>query len=141
MNALPHVPTAPLNAYAGDVTPTQAWEALAADVTAQLVDVRTIPEWQAGSPDLSEIEKTAHYISLKHAPDYAYNSNFLPEVAAALLDKETPIYFMCKGGGRSASAAAALTELGYKKCYNIIGGFEGKEPIPGWRTTHPWGKK
>ena len=44
--------------YAGDVTPQAAWEALAKDSSARLVDVRTQPEWSfVGVPDLGRIAK------------------------------------------------------------------------------------
>ena len=142
MNDSSHVPMASIAQYQGDVTSSQAWEAVAADANAQLVDVRTVPEWQAGTPDLSDLGKSTIHISIKNAPDYAFNGNFLQEVMAALPDKNTPIYFMCKGGGRSATAATMLTEIGYTNCYNITGGFEGKGDTLGWKATQlPWGKK
>ena len=141
MNASSHVPAAPSNAYAGDVTPAQAFEALQTQAAAQLVDVRTIPEWQAGTPDLQASGKKTHLIALKNAPDFEYNSSFLAEITAVIPDKETPIYLLCKVGGRSADAAAQLTQLGYQYCYNIIGGFEGLEQAPGWKASQlPWGK-
>jgi len=40
--------------YAGDISAAEAWEKLAADSRAQLVDVRTLAEWNfVGVPDLS----------------------------------------------------------------------------------------
>ena len=142
MNDSSHVPTASIARYQGDVSPAQAWEALGKNQEARLVDVRTVPEWEAGTPDLSSLSKQTIHISIKNAPDYEFNANFLSDVVAALPDKNTPIYFMCKGGGRSSTAATMLTELGYTNCYNIIGGFEGKGEILGWKATQlPWGTK
>ena len=43
-----------------NVAPTQTWEALQADASAQLVDVRTDAEWNfVGVPDLNEAGKQA----------------------------------------------------------------------------------
>ena len=44
--------------YAGDLSPRQAWDLLASDPDAVLVDVRTSAEWQwVGGADLSELGK------------------------------------------------------------------------------------
>ena len=44
--------------YAGDVSCKQCWETLQEDNTAQLVDVRTVPEWNlVGVPSLEQIGK------------------------------------------------------------------------------------
>ena len=42
--------------YAGDLTPTEAWQKLATQPKAVLVDVRTTAEWSyVGVPDLASI--------------------------------------------------------------------------------------
>jgi rhodanese-related sulfurtransferase len=59
---------------------------------------------------------------------------------------EAPILFICRSGGRSRAAAAALTAAGYRRCYNVAEGFEGN-PDPerhrgktgGWKAAGlPW---
>jgi adenylyltransferase/sulfurtransferase len=40
-------------------------------------------------------------------------------------EKETPVIVYCASGTRSLIAAQALKELGYKKVYNLEGGFQG----------------
>ena len=40
-----------------------------------------------------------------------------------LLDKEKSIYIYCKVGGRSSKAAEKITQAGFKKAYNLEGGF------------------
>lgn len=116
----------PSAAYAGDVTPTQAWTALKADPTAQLVDVRTAAEWNfVGLPDLSDIRREVRRIEWQFYPSMAPNPDFMAEVAAVHPDKQAPIYFLCRSGARSRAAAIALTQAGYERAFNIAGGFEG----------------
>lgn len=134
-------------AYAGDVSPAEAYKQLQEHSGAVLVDVRTQPEWQfSGLPDLSAIGKTPLTVSLKHYPDFADNPNFVGDVMRAVPQRDTPIYFLCKTGGRSAAAATILTGLGYTHAYNIAGGFEGdmnsqrrRGQISGWKASQlPW---
>jgi len=61
-------------------------------------------------------------------------------------DKDAPILLLCRSGVRSKYAAIALTEAGYKTCYNISGGFEGdhnedrhRGKFNGWKVAGlPW---
>ena len=46
-------------------------------------------------------------------------------IIAAAPDKLAPLYFLCRSGARSKSAAASMTQAGYANCYNIAPGFEG----------------
>ena len=49
--------------YAGDVSPTEAWQGLAQDPKAVLIDVRTQPEWNfVGIPDLRGLGKKAGFV-------------------------------------------------------------------------------
>ena len=106
-----------------------------------LVDVRTPEEWQQGQPDLSVTPSKMLSISLKTLPDYTLNPNFTAMLATSEgIDRNTPLFFMCKGGGRSQEAATMLAALGYTNCFNIKGGFEGKPDSPGWKTQLPWKK-
>ena len=71
--------------YAGDVTVTDAWEALEKDPRAQLVDVRTAAEWTfVGGPDLRALNRPVHRIEWAGFPSMNPNENFLTEVRAAL---------------------------------------------------------
>jgi len=74
-----------------------------------IVDVRTPEEWQAGI-----IEK-AIKINIKDA-------DFKDKVNKLNKDKPTLVY--CKRGGRSAKAAEAMEELGFKKVFNMKGGYD-----------------
>jgi len=135
--------------YAGDVSCQDAWDALAADPQALLVDVRTQVEWQLiGKPDLSSIRQEPVY--LQWVTMQGVNKNFVDELKAALEERgaaaDTPIYFMCQSGGRSKMSAMQCTELGYSACYNIAEGFEGdldehqhRNSISGWKVAGlPW---
>jgi rhodanese-related sulfurtransferase len=135
--------------YAGDVSSQDAWDALAADPQALLVDVRTQVEWQLiGKPDLSSIGREPVY--LQWVTMQGVNKNFVDELKAALEERgaaaDTPIYFMCQSGGRSKMSAMQCTELGYSACYNIAEGFEGdldehqhRNSISGWKVAGlPW---
>jgi phage shock protein E len=51
-----------------------------------------------------------------------YDNNFANEVEK--LNKENPVYVYCKAGGRSAEASNVLVEKGFKKVYNVQGGFD-----------------
>lgn len=126
--------------YAGDVSPQEAFDALASS-EAVLIDVRTPQEWAEGQPDISRTASSMLSVSWKTLPEYTLNPNFMSEVTASkAVNRDRPVYLMCKGGGRSADAAQALAEAGYKYCYNIRGGFEGKPDAQGWKSTLPWKK-
>ena len=126
-------------AYAGDVSPAEDYSSLKELTNAVLVDVRTPPEWQAGQPDLSQTSNKMLSISWRSGADYAVNPQFAETLAGSKISKDTQLFFMCKGGGRSSEAAAAMTAAGYKNCFNIRGGFEGKPGAPGWMETPlPW---
>ncbi|MAR56951.1 MAG: sulfurtransferase [Rickettsiales bacterium] len=122
--------------YAGDTLPKAAWEALSAAPKAQLVDVRTAPEWRfSGTPNLTSLGKSVHTISWRHWPDMGVNAGFVEHVTQQIPDTDAPIYLLCKTGGRSMEAAIALTQAGYTCCYNVQHGFEGDRNDQGQRGT------
>lgn len=138
-------------AYAGDVTPKAAWEMLAADPKAQLVDVRTMAEWNfVGVPDLSGLGRRVHCIEWQSFPTMTVNPGFAQEAAAAVTaaggDPQAPVLLLCRSGARSRAAAMALTAMGFARAYNIAGGFEGdpdgehhRGRINGWKANGlPW---
>lgn len=121
--------------YAGDLAPSQAWELLASDPDATLVDVRTSAEWQwVGTADLSELGKRAvgiEWMTSAGAP----NARFVEQLAEAGLSPEAPVLFLCRSGGRSAAAAAVAATAGYTTAYNVAEGFEGGPDAQGHRGT------
>ena len=135
--------------YAGDVTCQEAWDALADSPAAVLVDVRTQVEWQLiVQPDLSSLDKEPVY--LQWVTMQGVNESFLEDLQAALdergVAKDTLLYFMCQSGGRSKMSAMQCAALGYKQCFNVADGFEGKldecehrNSVDGWKVAGlPW---
>ena len=135
--------------YAGDISPEEAWEILNKDKTAQLVDVRTVPEWAfVGYPNLSSLKKELILISWRIYPQMLPNQEFERQLGEEVSELDTPLLFLCRSGGRSLDAAIAMTAKGYSKCYNIAGGFEGDLDEGNHRGTRncwksaklPWGQ-
>lgn len=119
--------------YQGEITPLEAYEYLLKN-GGMLVDVRTVPEWQfVGVPNIQGCKGEFAAISWKVYPDMSLNASFADQLASTGVDKEAPIFFMCRGGGRSSSAAAAMTDLGYSNCFNVATGFEGEADAEGHR--------
>ena len=136
--------------YAGDVGASEAWEALERQRGAQLVDVRTDAEWNyVGVPDISSLGRGTLFCEWQHFPAGDRNPNFAAELAAALAQvgyqRGEPLYFICRSGARSRSAAIVMTEAGYGPCFNIREGFEGdldahrRRGTAGWKAEGlPW---
>jgi rhodanese-related sulfurtransferase len=136
--------------YAGDLSPQESWNRLAQDGAAQLVDVRTIAEWNfVGAPDLAPLGREALFCEWQHFPS-SPNPSFIQEVAEALKNTAyrpgAPLLFLCRSGARSRAAAIAMTKAGYGPCFNIADGFEGghdpqhhRGRQEGWKASGlPW---
>jgi rhodanese-related sulfurtransferase len=125
--------------YAGDLTPTEAWELLRADPDAVLVDVRTRAEWSwVGVPDLTALGKRVVTVEWSRWPDGVQNPDFLDELKAAGVREGAPVAFLCRSGQRSAGAARAATEAGIGPSYNVLDGFEGHLDPDGHRGSTGW---
>lgn len=74
---------------------------------AQLLDVRTPQEWQAGKIATS---------SCINVNDAAFKQQI------EKLDKNKPVFVYCAAGGRSSKAAPILQQAGFKYIYNLTGG-------------------
>jgi rhodanese-related sulfurtransferase len=137
--------------YAGDLGVAEAWDILAQEPRAQLVDVRTVAEWNfVGLPDISPLARQVHRIEWQAYPTMQPNPNFVADTAEALhaagASPATPVLFLCRSGARSRAAAMAMTRAGYEKAFNIAGGFEGdldqeghRGMVSGWKAAGlPW---
>jgi rhodanese-related sulfurtransferase len=127
-------------AYHGDASPEDAWQALGREAGAALVDVRSMAEWAyVGLPDLSETGAPLLRVEWQSFPSMQVNPAFVETVDAALREagasRDSPIFFLCRSGARSAAAAAAMTGAGYTRCFNVAGGFEGPRDTNGHRGT------
>lgn len=140
-----------INAYCGDVSSSEAFDALTNDPDAVLVDVRTQAEWTfVGVPDLRTIGKEALFVEWQSFPPSGPNPAFAQTLHARLeqkdLDLSAAIYFLCRSGARSQAAAIALTQAGFSRCYNVSDGFEGpldsdahRGTQSGWKAAGlPW---
>jgi rhodanese-related sulfurtransferase len=130
-----------------NVAPTQTWEALQADADAQLVDVRTDAEWNfVGVPDLNAAGKQTVLIPWQVYPTMQRNGSFADNLKQAGLTAENKIYFICRSGVRSMSAAEAARAAGFPQVFNVADGFEGppdaeghRGGIAGWKADNlPW---
>ena len=136
--------SAPSHEYAGDLGLPDAWALMSQDPTAQLIDVRTIAEWNfVGLPDLSDLQRRVHCIEWQRYPAMQPNPNFVADATEALqaagADSKTPVLFLCRSGARSRAAAMAMTRAGFEKAFNIAGGFEGDLNGEGHRgQTNGW---
>ncbi|ABS61625.1 Rhodanese domain protein [Parvibaculum lavamentivorans DS-1] len=135
--------------YAGDVAPGDAWRVLQSNPDAVLVDVRTRAEWSfVGLPDLSSAGKEPLLMEWQQFPAMALNPGFVDDLAASLgaSRKQAPVFFLCRSGARSRSAAIAMTAAGFSQCFNVAGGFEGdldserhRGGRTGWKAAAlPW---
>jgi rhodanese-related sulfurtransferase len=142
-----------LRGSVGECRPEEAWERLAADPAAVLVDVRTRPEWSfVGIPDLSRIGREAILLEWRKYPDMAVNAGFADALLDALGGNMPPaIFFLCRSGARSLEAAgevaARMAAQGQDVvCVNVEEGFEGvlddarhRGRLNGWKAAGlPW---
>ncbi|HWE18596.1 MAG TPA: rhodanese-like domain-containing protein [Hyphomicrobiaceae bacterium] len=129
----------------------EAWTRLKQDAGSVLVDVRTSAEWTfVGLPDLSSIGKRPVLVEWQDFPGNRVNQAFVDRVTEALTaigaNKDSELLFLCRSGGRSLSAARAMTAAGYARCRNVADGFEGpldpnrhRGRLGGWRAKGlPW---
>lgn len=115
-----------------ECSPAQTWDALSSDPTAQLVDVRTKPEWSfVGLPDLSELDREPILLEWRMFPHMGVNERFADMLLDHLGDAPPrQIFFICRSGARSMEAAHAVASAGMSRglslrCVNVAEGFEG----------------
>lgn len=132
-----------------EVKPPVAWQMLAADPHAILLDVRSRIEFEyVGHPP------GAINIPWKGPPDWVVDENFVDKVRAALAVlfpqigriEDLTVLALCRSGVRSHKAGEALQARGFAHVYNIAEGFEGdrdqnkhRNTVNGWRVHNlPW---
>lgn len=95
------------------------------------VDVRSVPEFEAGHP------QGAYNVPLKHldAMGYSDNPDFFAVMEAAF-GRDAKLVVGCKTGGRSLAAAQALIEEGFRQVVDQRAGYVGtvgpQGPESGW---------
>ena len=117
-----------------EVNAKDAYELMQSDPDYIYLDVRSIPEFEAGhAPGALNIP----LLHFDPATGMRPNQDFTT-VAAAALDKDAKLLVGCKAGGRSARACEILGQMGYTNLTNIRGGFvaatdqAGRLIEPGW---------
>jgi rhodanese-related sulfurtransferase len=130
------------------LNPKKAFELLAANPGAVLIDVRSSMEFlfvghAKGSVHVAWIDE----------PDWKINENFAPHVRQVMLgglsrhEKDNaPVVLICRSGKRSQEAGEVLVNDGFPDVYNVLEGFEGeldedhrRSTQGGWRFHGlPW---
>src|SRR6185295_4530775 len=119
-----------------EINAQEAYDLLQSDPELIYLDVRSVPEFEAGHA------AGAINIPLMHfAPGAGMSPN--PDFSAvvdAVLAKDAKIVVGCKTGGRSARACELMSQMGFANVTNIRGGFggltdnTGRLVEPGWST-------
>jgi rhodanese-related sulfurtransferase len=114
--------------YAGDVTPQEAFDLLAAGA-ARLVDVRT-PE------ERKFVGYVPESVPVPWATGTTFQKNprFLRELEGKV-GKDDVILLICRSGQRSAAAAQAATRAQFKNAFSVLEGFEGELDVQGRRNA------
>ena len=124
---------APGAAYAGAVTPHEAFALVQADPRVKVVDVRTNAErdW-VGKVALPDGQHGA--VQWSTWPGGAPNPDFAAQLAA-IASADDILLFLCRSGVRSRHAARLATEHGFVHSYDILEGFEGDKDAAGHRKS------
>jgi rhodanese-related sulfurtransferase len=116
------------------VTPLEA-DALLKEGWAYL-DVRSIPEFEAGHPTGAANIPLLHMAGGRMAPNPAFTS-----VVEGNFAKDAKIVVGCKMGGRSMQAATLLEAAGFTNVVDMRGGFHGERDnfgrvaVAGWAES------
>lgn len=132
-----------------EMTPQDAYTALVDSDATALVDVRTRAEWTfTGIPDASATGQPLWMVEWVRFPDMAPNPNFVEDLVRQSGGQLPPhIFFICRSGARSMSAAHAVASSGLaQRCTNVAEGFEGdldanrhRGGLNGWKARGlPW---
>ncbi|QYF94255.1 rhodanese-like domain-containing protein [Massilia sp. PAMC28688] len=131
-------------AYAGAVTPQEAFTLVQQDRRVKLIDVRTNAErdW-VGRVCLPEAQHGA--VQWFTYPGNVPNADFMRQLES-VAGKDDVLLFLCRSGVRSRHAATLATEHGYANSYDILEGFEGdkdqlghRKSVGGWcHAGLPW---
>lgn len=128
---------------------------------ALFVDIRTRPEASfLGMPTAADalvpfMEVTAFLSWEEKRSELQLEANpaFVPMIqerlAAKGLDRDAPVFLICRSGTRSAKAANLLAAAGFTRVYSVVDGYEGdvarhganagQRVVNGWKNARlPW---
>ncbi|HKG20805.1 MAG TPA: rhodanese-like domain-containing protein [Blastocatellia bacterium] len=121
-----------------EVTPQEAFELMKNDEDYIYLDVRSVPEFDAGHPEGAINIPLMHYTpSTGMYPNQEFHS-----VVEGNLSKDAKLVVGCKSGVRSAQACQILDQMGYTNLANVRGGYGGtvdnfgRTVEPGWNTLN-----
>jgi len=130
-----------------NISSVEAYQRLKDQADSALIDVRTVEEFSSvGVPDLSDASAELLLIPIYEAPHMELNPHFENKVDEFIKNYEVNnLYFICRSGARSQTAAELFKAKGYIT-FNVIDGFEGKMNddgqrglIDGWKAAElPW---
>jgi rhodanese-related sulfurtransferase len=112
----------------------EVFELMESDPEYIYLDVRSVPEFDAGHPSRAINIPIMHFAP---GAGMSPNADFIA-VVEANLPKDARIVIGCKSGGRSARACEMMSQMGYTNVANVRGGFVGaidnlgRVTEPGW---------
>jgi rhodanese-related sulfurtransferase len=117
-----------------EINSQQAYDLMQTDGEYIYLDVRSVPEFEAGHAPGAVNIPLLHF-----EPGFGMKPNEeFTVVVSATFDKSTKLLIGCKAGGRSARACEILSQIGFTDLTNIRGGFVaatdqmGRVIEPGW---------
>lgn len=117
-----------------EVSAQEAYELIKSDPDYTYLDVRSVPEFEAGHPENSINIPIMHF---SPGMGMSPNDDFVA-VVEANLPKDAKLVIGCKTGMRSARACEILSQMGYTDVANVRGGYMGmtdnfgRVVEPGW---------
>jgi rhodanese-related sulfurtransferase len=115
-----------------EINAQEAYDLMQADPELIYLDVRSVPEFEAGHPPRAINIPIMHFApgaGMSPNPDFT-------AVVEANLPKSAKLVIGCKSGGRSARACEVMSQMGYTDVANVRGGFVGAMDNLG-RVTEP----
>jgi rhodanese-related sulfurtransferase len=118
------------------ITPEEARHLLESEEGFIYLDVRTVPEFEAGHVPGA---KNIPVMEADSTGQMQLNSRFV-EIVQANFDQDVKCITGCQMGGRSMKAAQLLSDAGFSSVVDMRGGFRGEvDPrgqisFPGWSS-------
>lgn len=117
-----------------EINAQEAYDLMQSDPEVIYLDVRSVPEFEAGHAAGAINIPIAHFTP---GSGMSPNQDF-PAVVEANVPRNAKLVVGCKSGGRSARACEMMSQMGYGDVTNIRGGFGGamdnfgRVIEPGW---------
>ncbi len=118
------------------ISPEEAQELLESDEEYVYLDVRSVPEFEAGHPP------GARNVPILHRTAYGMQPNHeFVEVCERAIGKDTKIITACLRGGRSMRAAQVLMHHGFENVVDMRGGYDGEADRMGNIAYDGWARR